>query len=385
MDVVKLGNKQKKGVPARLGHPEMFDSKPTHYIGRYKNFTYKEGKKGIGSVRADLYLDDITRKTTIEGQGISTYEYITEMAKSNPDVFGNSIFYIPKKRHWVTENGIKLSELDDDEGWEELYAQDELGELLGSDLVDVPAATKGLFSSQPIASGLSLQKLTKNKNILKANPELAKYIKNLDMSTKTKETPKKGKKPSTLKADKETKGLLQKLLDTFKNSGDDSLNVTLTTAEGSELEVVTDSQDIMVGDEVLMDGNPCEAGEYLLADGRSIECNSDGAIESIKLADNSEVEQEDTTDEDTDGLSAKLDTLIEVVTKFGEKIGQVDKQIASQKAQITKINRSLKSKSGNTFANKASDEDTGDVWDRAFAELKVLRSKENETSTKNIV
>ena len=392
-DIVKQGNKNKKGVPSRLGHPEIFDSKPTHYIGRYKNFTYKDGKKGVGSVTADLYLDDITKKTKIEGQGISTYDYIVEMAANNPDVFGNSILYYPSKRHWVTEKGKKLKDLDDDESFTEIWAQDELGEFEGSDLVDVPAGTKGLFKENKFGTQMSLQMLSKRGDLLKENPELAKYINQLnngkqEMKKKEKPTKKVGKtKEESLKS-KDTDSLLKKLVKVFKT--EQAMNVNLTTAEGMEIEVVTEAEDIMVGDEVLTDGSPVEEGTHLLADGREIETDGDGIIQAIRLADDSETESEGSEDEgmsneDSEGLNLKIDSLIDVLSKMGEKIVELDNNLKSQKVQITKLNKNFTSKKTTSFANKASDEDTGDVWDRAFAELKVLRSKENETRTKNIV
>ena len=85
-DIVKLGNESEKGIKSRFGHPNMCATSFGTFIGRYKNFSIKDG-----NVFADLHLDPITKKTQVEGKGITMFEYIMDMAESNADMFGNSI------------------------------------------------------------------------------------------------------------------------------------------------------------------------------------------------------------------------------------------------------------------------------------------------------
>ena len=85
-DLVAKGNAQSQGVKSRFGHPSMCATSLGTYIGRYKNFNIQNG-----NCFADLYLDQITKKTQVEGKGITMYDYIMDMSENNPDMFGNSI------------------------------------------------------------------------------------------------------------------------------------------------------------------------------------------------------------------------------------------------------------------------------------------------------
>ena len=129
-DVVKLGNQKTNGVKARFGHPNMCSTALGTFIGRYKNF------HKIGSlVYADFHLD-ASAKISPNG---NLFDYILQLAETNPDTFGSSIAFKPGKT-------ITLSEKDPatDETIQKSYATIEL--LHAVDLVDDPAATNGLFS-----------------------------------------------------------------------------------------------------------------------------------------------------------------------------------------------------------------------------------------------
>jgi hypothetical protein len=129
-NTAKLGNENTKGIKARFGHPNMCSTALGTYIGRYKNF-----RKQDTNVVADLYLDKSAR---IAPNG-NLYDYILELAATNPDMFGSSIAFKPGKstslsvKDQVTEEIIELN-----------YATIE--SLHAVDLVDEPAATNGLFA-----------------------------------------------------------------------------------------------------------------------------------------------------------------------------------------------------------------------------------------------
>ncbi len=129
-DVVKLGNQKTNGVKARFGHPNMCSTALGTFIGRYKNF-HKIGTL----VYADFYLD-ASAKISPNG---NLFDYILQLAETNPDTFGSSIAFKPGKT-------ITLSEKDPttNETMLKSYATIEL--LHAVDLVDDPAATNGLFS-----------------------------------------------------------------------------------------------------------------------------------------------------------------------------------------------------------------------------------------------
>lgn len=127
--VVQLGNENTAGVKARFGHPNICSTALGSYLGRYKNFR-KQDDKAI----ADLYLD----KTSIKSPNGNLYDYVLDLAESNPDMFGASIAFKAGKadKKLETINGVEV---------EKNYAT--IVGLFAADLVDDPAATNGLFKA----------------------------------------------------------------------------------------------------------------------------------------------------------------------------------------------------------------------------------------------
>ena len=119
--IVALGNAKESGVKARFGHPNMCSSAFGTYIGRFKNFQV-DGDKVTG----DLHLDTVCKNAPAG----NLYDYILNMAKKNPDMFGASMAFIP------AEPAVGSGE----------FPLVRIEELLATDLVDDPAATNSLFS-----------------------------------------------------------------------------------------------------------------------------------------------------------------------------------------------------------------------------------------------
>lgn len=162
--LVEHGNAQSKGVKSRFGHPNMCKTTLGTFIGRYKNFKTVTENDRLKAI-ADLHLDPITKKTQVEGQGISYFDYITDMAENNPDMFGNSIHFTGGSE-WT---GIEL------EGETKEVEKYSFGSLVASDLVDSPAATHELFKSSNDFGVLGTQFLDENPEVFKAledNPQL---------------------------------------------------------------------------------------------------------------------------------------------------------------------------------------------------------------------
>lgn len=125
-----LGNQPPKGIKARYGHPNMCSTALGTYIGRYHNF-----RKVGNNVIADLHLDK-TSKISPNG---NLYDYILQLAATNPDMFGSSIAFKGGEVTTLTEaieNSPKTTTRN--------YASIET--LHAVDLVDDPAATDGLFA-----------------------------------------------------------------------------------------------------------------------------------------------------------------------------------------------------------------------------------------------
>jgi hypothetical protein len=152
-DVVRLGNERSAGIKARFGHPNICSTALGTYLGRYKYFR-KENDKVV----ADLFLD-ASAKTSPKG---NLYDYVLNLAKTNPDMFGASISF---KRG---ESTFETLEVDGKQQKKEFAT---ITDLYATDLVDDPAATDGLFEAfqhEDLASQVTM--------FLDSHPELFSLI-----------------------------------------------------------------------------------------------------------------------------------------------------------------------------------------------------------------
>lgn len=255
-DLALQGNAQSQGVKARFGHPAMCGNSFGTFIGRYKNFSVNNQK-----VYADLYLDPISKKTQVEGKGISMFDYIMDMSETNPDMFGNSIVI----------NCDTFEEEIDVLGKKEKVESLILMSFVGSDLVDEPAATDAMFSANADDLGLITARFFDDNpkifGILNEKPELISdfferyfnYNRNL--------------KPFNMNLN------FKKLADLFSAK---TFDKQITLSDGKIVTVVTDAEEAREGDQVNdADGASVGAGTHKLPDGGSIVTGEDGKITAI--------------------------------------------------------------------------------------------------------
>lgn len=134
------------GIKARFGHPNMCNNALGSYLGRFKNYSYAESQ-----VKADLYLD-ATAKNSPSGD---LYTYVLDMAINNPTMFGASIYF-------ESAEPIVITELQNNKEIKKTFFR--LKELRGTDIVDEPAATNGLFSTTTFP-GIATAFLDENPDI----------------------------------------------------------------------------------------------------------------------------------------------------------------------------------------------------------------------------
>ena len=125
--VVKLGNESQAGVKARFGHPNICSTALGTYLGRYKNFRINDAV-----AYADLHLDKSAKKSP---KG-NLFEYVLELAETNPDMFGASIAF---------KAGKPIIEFETIGGEKKEIRYATIKSLHACDMVDDPAATDGLF------------------------------------------------------------------------------------------------------------------------------------------------------------------------------------------------------------------------------------------------
>lgn len=323
-DLVEKGNAQTQGVKSRFGHPSMCATSLGTYIGRYKNFNVQNG-----NCFADLYLDPITKKTQVEGKGIMMYDYIMDMAENNPDMFGNSI-HITFMR---TDTPVLI------EGCEVL----ELNDITSSDLVDDPAATDALFSSNPNDLGVIVTQF------LDENPALFESV---------------NKNPAIIEDFFERyfnyhnrKSLINfnmSFLDNLKkkfSAKEDTFDIDVTLADGSIVKVITEAEQPQVGDQVVDDaGAPVADNEYLLPDGSAI-VTVGGTITEIKDAPAPANETEPTLQEVMNSVNAIGKSFGAFKTKFEsaqkdneEAFGILADQVGKFDKRVTEMGKGIKSK-----------------------------------------
>lgn len=222
-ELKEFGDKE-GSIKARFEHPDNGSaSNLGSLVGWFKNFTIESG-----NLYGDLYIADVAKKTQVTGRGITIADYVLSMATECPDMFGNSIYtfadeIIEKDNEGKDVMGLKLI------SW------------VASDLVDVPAATNGLFFSN------------------KSKTKKVDYM-----------------------------NILERVKKAFDFSINKAFDLDLTLANGDIITVVTEAEKPQVGDKVKQktDGGedaekPLADGEYVLKDESTLVVEG-GAIKEIK-------------------------------------------------------------------------------------------------------
>lgn len=300
-------------IKARFGHPTMCNNSLGSYIGRYKNFKVEDEK-----LFGDLYLDDITKDTNVEGRGITMFDYIMRMAQSNSDMFGNSIVILANYVIEEYEEGGEKKEADGHE----------LVEWISSDLVDDPAATDSLFHSANDLGVKITDFLDENPQIfeiLEKEPKiLGDFFSRYEVYLGRKNNKKNMKKGVFARA----------LVAMF---GKSLFDVDLTLANGDIITVETEAEEPAVGDKVKQktDGGedaekPLADGDYLLKDERTLVVEG-GVIKEIKEKETPKDEGKETDkgagadDEFAQAVMEGFNTLAEKITAIEKRFARIEK------------------------------------------------------------
>ena len=250
-DLVSSGNLG-EGIKSRFGHPNMCSTSFGTFIGRYKNF-----KTTDGLVFADLHLDPITKKTQVEGKGISMFDYIMDMAETNPDMFGNSI-------HIYSE----VYEMEIDGKMETLH---KLEKFKACDLVDDPAATDSLFSDGQDLGILVTRFLDENPKIfsvIEKDPKILETFFDRYINYSTRK--------SLINFNMNFLDNLKKKFSSKKEG--ETFDIDLTLASGDIVTVITEAEEPKEGDKVVdAEGKAVEDDTHLLPDGSGV-TTVDGVI-----------------------------------------------------------------------------------------------------------
>lgn len=302
-DVAAAGNKTgEAGVKVRFGHPAMCSDALGTYLGRAKNFrvvdlTRKESGEAAAGVVADIHIAPESHSAPSGDLG----KWVMEASANSPDTFGQSIVFTYSDWKVKDADGNDHSYSDEVEKphkawcdehkdatggerskkWSSLYKawSDKsadgrtyavLGNLLGTDFTDTPAATDGVFSSGDLASEAE-EMLDEHPQILETlerHPEsvvqflertgLAEKIESARLSglqaAKDKEI---GALKEQLKAAEQNAAALSAKIDDFKKKVDDAEKAL---AKASSLESAVAEKDQALAER---DQRIAELGEQL--------------------------------------------------------------------------------------------------------------------------
>jgi len=293
--IVSQGNQFETGVKCRAGHPNMCKDSLGTYLGDYYNFRAVEDNGQFKAI-ADLHLSDITKKTQIDGKGISYHDYLVEMSTNHPDKLGNSIVFTASSSETVEIEGKSVNKL-------------LLDSFIASDIVDSPAATDGLFKG---VDDLGLR-LTE---FLDENPEIFESIEKnenaIDIFFKKYTKHLFNNQTKIMKLSERIKSLLGVHI---------SKNIDITDASGTIITVITDANEPQPGDKVEIGGQPAPDGEYTFPDG-SVWSVMGGVIETITTS---------TPADQTQPVQASEEPVVEPV------VSETEKSIETLKSEINDL------------------------------------------------
>jgi len=180
--VVEQGNAAKLGLKSHFGHPAMCSDALGTFLGRATNFKKKPVTRPDGSQCSGAFADFQLAEEAKKAPGGDLYSWTLATAQNNPDTFGQSIVFTYSDFYVMDKDGNKklysqrcegcTPDQDPTDEWlassvdGKIYAM--LGNLLGTDFTDTPAATDGVFGTGDLAA--------RAEEMLDANPQIMELL-----------------------------------------------------------------------------------------------------------------------------------------------------------------------------------------------------------------
>lgn len=345
-DIVAQGNAIRNGLKSRFNHPSACFGAMGTMLGTLRNF--RQDANTFAAI-ADLHVSPVASKSP----NGDLAEYVFSMAENHPDHFGLSIdFERQNELLYEDADGNFVPAAKEEDYSKKLYVQ--LATLRAADVVDDPAATDGLFSAE-INSDLFAVQITQ---FLDSNPAIWQFAeKHPEVIEKfitqyRNYTARKGQNTNTDTAMQKPKFSFARWVNSWFTAHKANFDIPVTDTDGNQLRIVTDSDMLEVGKEVVIvpdDGTepyPAPDGNYTIQGG-----DNDGKVLAVtdgKIADISEPEPmpESGSTDVTTQMSAEMATLLDTVNGLKQ-------QIEAQQAEIT----ALKSRAAARHSDPDTDED----------------------------
>jgi len=350
---VEKGNAHPTGIKSRFGHPNMCATTLGTEIGRFSNFRISKNADSKNVVIADLTLIPSCK---ISPNG-NLYDYILSMSKSEHDLFGNSVVYLP------TDSEVKLEKDGEGNDIENHYTR--IQEFIASDLVDSPAATSNLFKDTTsndlgMLVGDFLDDHPEVIEVLKQDPSIinnfiVRYQKT-DNKTTTEKMKKNEKKPVAAKA----KTVAAKLKEDIQNllNEDSEKSFDAPTKGGTSVTISDDNGDgvASVGDMVTdsESGDPVASATIELADGASFTTDADGKITEVTAA-TEDTNLPEAAEKQINDLQTAIKAKDKTIKELEEKVETMEAEVADVQKEFAKLKENL-AKTHGTFKPKAGAE-----------------------------
>ncbi len=315
---------QGRRIKCRMGHPVMCSDSFGKLVGHYENHRLVETEDECYVV-ADLHLSTAAMKSP---HGNIT-EYVQEIAREYPDMFGNSIVFYSDYYYYRTNTGVEVrqdyhSQSDEnglsvhgEDGSVEPYNSEKHGELIdkryimpaaykATDLVDEPAATSQFFSEKTLL-GRIISALGYETRNLRKIAELKQQLSKINMN---------------------------------------KYSINATTTDGTAIVIETENDSIRVGDSVTAGGEPAHDGAYDIESSDSGESGitittEAGLITSIAKTVVTDPQPTDTPYMANPDPSNELSAMKTDVKSLSSKIEAMNAKIAEMEATLATVQGDL--------------------------------------------
>jgi hypothetical protein len=285
-DTIAQGNAAPTGIKSRFNHPNQCFGALGTMLGDFKNF--RAANDGTAAI-ADLHM---SKAAEVSPSG-NLAEYIYTLAETSPSKFGASISFSHTGEYYTydEEGNERPWDPSEEDEPEKIYLT--LAHLDAADLVDDPAATDGLFSSEANSNQFAVQVT----DFLDTNPAIWEWAeKHPDVIEKfitqyRNYTARKGETPTLSPPTRKMKAKFSFLqwAKSWFTAHSAQFDIDVTDEAGQNLRIVTTGDMIEVGQEIVLipaEGEPQPApdGNYTVQSGEhagKILAVADGTIADI--------------------------------------------------------------------------------------------------------
>jgi len=351
-DLVAKGQEYKEnGVGCRFGHPGMCSESLGTQMGRINNWRLSEDQK---QAIADVHFYDAASISPSFSKDPVTW--IFKQAEEDPNAFGMSIVFTGKD-FYKSAKGKKVypgDSLEEGDSVDTELVYVEMQQLFYTDLVEEPAATKGLFAAQLNADKLGVQVFEfldmhpELFDVLSANPEVMEKFLGRYQAHVNKKNLQQKQNDIMSKAKNVLKTFAANITKMFEDEEEKEnyAVVQAVTDAGVAIAIVAAGETPAIGDSVMIEGtdDPAPEGDHVISEcptqpalvGATVTVDGAGVITAINTPE-AEVEA---AAEDQKEEEEAMGAIVSAMSKLNDNI----KALTANVGLLTKLNAELSTK-----------------------------------------